>query len=236
MPVVIQVFSDYACPYCYLGNVIVRRAAAHTGVEIVHRAFQLPPVADQASERVAARIADGWRNSILPLAQTLGLTMRQPARTPLTRRAHEAAAWARTQGAFEPFQQALFQAVFAEHKDVNEMSVLREIAWRVGLHPQALESALHERQQADEVDEDLLIAETYGVTMVPTFIISGHQLRGVQDEAKLRRVIELARDGKLDAEAKKLPHLPITIKPSSTNGPSPANGPSSTNGGQTSHA
>ena len=41
MPVVVQVFSDYVCPYCYLGEVPLKKAAAVTGAEIVWRAFQL---------------------------------------------------------------------------------------------------------------------------------------------------------------------------------------------------
>lgn len=211
MPAVIQVFSDYVCPYCYLGEVAVRKAAAVTGAEIVWRAYQLresgPPKFEPGGERMNA----SWNNFIYPMAERLGVTIRQPSRAPLTRLAHEAAAWARTRHAFEAFHQRLFNAFFLEDRDIGDIAVLKEIAWHSGLNPADLEKAWSEKKMADDVDEDLLIARTYGVTMVPSFVIGGHLLAGVQEEAVLTRAIELAREGKLEAETKKLPHLPINI-------------------------
>ena len=211
MPVVVQVFSDYVCPYCYLGETPLRNAVAATGAEIVWRAFQLresgPPKFDPGSERMNT----SWNNSIFPMAERLGVKFNQPSHAPLTRWAHEAAAWARSKQHFGPFHQCLFKAFFLENKDIGEMATLKEIAWQAGLNPAELERTLMEKRMADEVEEDLLIARTYGVTMVPSFVIGGHVLAGVQDEAVLIRAIELAREGKLEAETKKLPHLPVNI-------------------------
>lgn len=211
MPVVVQVFSDYACPYCYLAEVPLRIAAAATGAEIVWRAFQLresdAPKAEPNSDRRNA----SWKNSVYPMAERLGVEIRQPSQIPPTRLAHEAAAWARSKNGFEQFHRRLFNAVFLEDKDLSDSAVLKEIAWQAGLNPADLEKALTENRMADEVDEDLLIARTYGITSVPSFVIGGHVLAGVQDEAVLIRAIELARDGKLEAETKKLPHLPVNI-------------------------
>lgn len=211
MPVVIQVFSDYVCPYCYLGAIPIGKAAAVTGAEVVWRAFQLresgPPKFEPRGERMNA----GWKNSIYPMAERLGVEMHQPSRLPLTRLAHEAAAWARSKDSFEQFHRRLFNAFFVEDKDFSELVVLKEIAWQAGLNPGELEKALAEQRMADEVDEDLLIARTYGITSVPSCVIGGHVLAGVQDEAILIRAIELARDGKLEAETRKLPHLPVNI-------------------------
>lgn len=210
MPVV-QVFSDYVCPYCYLGEFPLKKAAAVTDVEVVWRAFQLresgPPKFEPRGEHMNA----SWTNSIYPMAERLGAKINQPSRAPLTRLAHEAAAWARSKNSFEPFHQRLFKAFFVEDKDIGELSVLKEIAWQAGLNPADLERALTERLMADDVDEDLLIARTYGITSVPSFVIGGHVFAGVQDEAVLVRAIELASEGKLEAETKKLPHLPVNI-------------------------
>jgi predicted DsbA family dithiol-disulfide isomerase len=153
----------------------------------------------------------GWKNSICPMAEALDVEIRQPSRLPLTRLAHEAAAWARQQGRFDPFHQQLFKAYFVDDKDFSELSVLKEIAWQVGLNPTELEKALTEHRMAEEVAEDLLIAQTYGITSVPTFIIAGHLLCGVQEEAVFTKAIQLAQTGELEAETRKLPHLPISI-------------------------
>ncbi len=215
MSIVVQAFSDYVCPYCYLGEAILQRAAAATGAEVVHRAYQLsesgapPPNAQRLPD--AQRLKATWENTIYPMAAKLGVEIRQPSHSPSTRQAHEAAAWARRQGCFESFHAKLFRAHFVEDKDLSELSVLKEIAWQSGLNPAELEKVLAEDRTAEDVDEDLLIAQTYSVNFVPTFVLSGHLLRGVQEEAMLVKVIELAGAGKLDAETRKLPHLPVTI-------------------------
>ena len=216
MSVIIQVFSDYVCPYCYLGDVALQRAAAATGAIIVHRAYQLresqqpesgPPKLEPRGERMNSV----WENSIYPMAKGLGAKIHQPSRLPLTRLAHEAAAWARQQGRFDQFHRQLFNAFFIEDKDFSELSVLKQLAWNAGLNPNELERALTEHQMAEEVDEDLLIAQTYRISSVPSFVIAGHVLSGIQEEAVLIKAIELARTGDLAAETRKLPHLPINI-------------------------
>jgi predicted DsbA family dithiol-disulfide isomerase len=211
MPIIIQAFFDYVCPYCHLFEVALQRVAVATGAEVVRRAYQLNqsdlPKLDPRGERTRA----SWESSVYPMAEKICVEIRQPSRLPPTRLAHEAAAWARQQGCFERFHSNLFQAYFVEDKDLSELSLLKEIAWKSGLNPNELEKSLIEHRLAEEVDEDLLIAQTYGVTSVPTLVVAGHMLRGIQEEAVVINAIELARAGRLDAETRKLPHLPITI-------------------------
>jgi len=211
MPTVIQVFSDYVCPYCYLGEVALRRAATATGAEIVWRAYQLQDSDSSKIDSGDERKNTGWKTFVYPMAEALGVEIRQPSQIPDTRLAHEAAAWARSQGGFERFHQAIFNAYFTNDRDISDLAVLKEIAWQSKLNPAELEKALAENRMADDVDEDLLIGRTYGVNSVPAYVIAGHLFRGVQEEAVLTRAIELARDGKLDAETRKLPHLPVSI-------------------------
>lgn len=211
MSIIIQAFFDYVCPYCYLGEVVLKRAAAATGVEIIRRAYQLRESGPAKLDPRGDQLNTTWENSIYPLAKRLGIEMHQPSRLPLTRLAHEAAAWARQHGRFEQFHTTLFKSFFLEDKDLSELSVLKEVAWQSGLNPNELEQALTERRMAEEVDEDLLIGRTYGINSVPTFVIAGHLLRGVQEEAVLINAIELGSTGKFQAETRKLPYLPIGI-------------------------
>ena len=208
---IIQVFSDYTCPFCRLGGVALQRAALKTGAEVVWRAHQLrtagPPRLDPQGE-VLTR---GWQEQILPWAERLGIELRQPTRIPLTRAAHEAAAWARAQGRFTEFHEALFRAYFVEDADIDDVVILQELARRLGLEAADLAASLREQRFAEEVDEDLLIGQTYGVTGVPTFVIGGYLLYGVQEEAALVRAIEAARAGRPVLELKKLPTLPVNI-------------------------
>jgi predicted DsbA family dithiol-disulfide isomerase len=148
---------------------------------------------------------------VLPLAERFGVEIHQPSRLPLTRAAHEAAAWARTQGHFDDYHQALFRALYIEDRDFSEITTLKEIARSLGLDADDLEQSLNERRMADEVDEDLLIARTYGLRGVPACVIGGHVLFGLQDENTLVEAIRRAERHDPAPGAGPLPSLPISI-------------------------
>ena len=211
VPLTIQAFSDYVCPFCYLGEAALREAAAATGVVIVHRAFQLHPPGAPWLDPLGEELTRAWHETILPMAAKRGLKIHQPSRLPATRLAHEAAAWARTKSAFELFHQALFAAYFTEDKDLGELDVLKDVAFKLGLNPDDLAAALKIGAMAEEIDDDRIIAQTYGVTSVPNYVIGGHLLKGVQETASLVRAIEAVRSGAADEELRRLPHPPISL-------------------------
>ncbi len=160
-----------------------------------------------------AAMNNGWRDTVLPMAAALGVEMRQPSRLPLTRYAHEAAAWARAQGRFDEFHTAILRAHFVEDLDISVIETLQQLAWRLGLDAADLARVLNEQRHAEDVDEDLLIAESYGVRGVPAFVIGGQVLFGVQEEAALLRAIEAARKGEVvKTTAQPAPFVPITIQ------------------------
>lgn len=208
---VIQVFSDYACPFCYIGETTLSRALQVAGGEIVRRAWLLRVDGPPRLDPVGEAMNEGWRNTIYPMAERLGVEIRQPTRAPLTRMAHEAAAWARTQGRLEEFHQGLFKALFVEDQDIGDVEVLKDLAWKIGLNSSVLAGVLEGGEMTDEVDEDLLIARTYGINGVPTYVIGGHLIYGVQEDQALIRAIETAREGRFNGEMQKLPNLPINI-------------------------
>lgn len=178
---------------------------------MVFRAFLLradgPPKFDPHSEAFAA----AFSNNVLPLAARCGVEIHQPSRLPLTRAAHEAAAWARTQHRFDDYHQALFRALYIEDRDFSELATLKDIACSLGLDADDLAQSLNEHRMTDEVDEDLLIAQTYGIRGVPAYVIGGHVLFGVQDEATLIEAIRRAERHEPAPKAGPLPALPVNI-------------------------
>ena len=206
MAINIQVFSDYVCPFCWLGVGALSEAVAATGAEVIWRAHQLRPEGTPNLDPQGEYLQNAWRHAVYPLAERLGVEMRLPTRQPRTRLAHEAAAWARSQGRFAAYHEALFRAFFGEDRDLGETGVLREIAREVGADAEDLARALAEHRMADEVDEDLLIGRSYGITGVPAFVIGGYILSGVQAAGTLVNAVTQA--GRIDAPPG--PHLPVS--------------------------
>jgi len=145
------------------------------------------------------------------MAEQSGVEMKRPSHLPLTRLAHEAAAWAREQGRFEDFHRALFRAQFIEERDLGELETLKGIARDLGMNAGDLGRALTERRMADEVDEDLLIGQSYGVRGVPAYVIGGQILFGVQAASTLIEAIERASRMEPAPKPGVLPSIPINI-------------------------
>jgi predicted DsbA family dithiol-disulfide isomerase len=65
-----------------------------------------------------------WGDSVAPMAERLGVTMRFPPVKPRTRLAHEAAHWARAQGRFDDYHNEVFRAFFERGEDIGDVEVL----------------------------------------------------------------------------------------------------------------
>jgi predicted DsbA family dithiol-disulfide isomerase len=103
----------------------------------------------------------------------------------------QAAEYARDQGLFEPFHRAVFDAYFAEGRDIGQLDELRAIARAVGLDEAGLVAALEEKRYAERVLEDVTLASQIGITAVPAFIIGNRAIMGAQPYDVFEQVMEL---------------------------------------------
>src|SRR5438046_119799 len=95
-----------------------------------------------------------WSDSVAPLAERLGITMRFPPVKPRTRLDHEAAHWARAQGRFEDYHNEIFRAFFERGEDIGNVDVLIALALELGLDSQSLREALTSHEFATSVLAD----------------------------------------------------------------------------------
>lgn len=135
-----------------------------------------------------------WNNSVYPLAERLGVTMRLPPVQPRSRLAHQAAHWARAQGQFEKYNEALFRAFFEHGEDIGQVDTLVKLAADLGLDGASLREALDSRRYEASVLEDEREAAQMGLSGVPAFVADRRvALTGVQSLAGLQQLIERAR-------------------------------------------
>ncbi len=130
------------------------------------------------------------------VAAELGLPWGIRTKTYNSRRAQELGKWAEALGKGEAFHQAVFQAYFAEGRNIAALSVLKEIAEKIGLEGRRAEQVLTERTFKAAVDRDWEYARTCGITAVPTFMLAGRQVIGAQPYRALAELVS-AGGGKL---------------------------------------
>ncbi|MDO5739928.1 MAG: DsbA family oxidoreductase [Ornithinimicrobium sp.] len=185
----IDVWSDIACPWCYIGK---RRLEAALGdfehaedVEVVWHSFELDPNAPTpptetgvsalsrkygTADTVAAMMAN-----VTSVAAGEGLELRLQDTMHLnTRDGHRLLHLALETGG--PAQQgelkeALLDAYFVQALDVADHDVLRRVAVGVGLGESAVDGVLTSQDYDADVDADVAAAQAYGAGGVPFFVI-----------------------------------------------------------------
>lgn len=160
-------------------------------MEIVWRAFELRPEPVPALDPGGEYLEKVWRRSVYPLAEEIGLPMKLPPLQPRSRRAHEAAAWAKTMGKFNEYNEALFRAFFQFGRDIGDAAVLCDLAQQVGLDPSHLEVSLRDGEFTAGVLQDERTAADLALGGVPAFVVDRRvAVSGVQSVDALLELLD----------------------------------------------
>lgn len=165
-----------------------------SGVEVIWRAFELRPEPVPTLDPKGDYLEKAWKNSVYPLAERLGITMRLPPIQPRSRRAHEAAHWARSKGRFDDYHEAIFRAFFERGENIGSIEVLTSLASKLGMDALSLRQALESGDFTESVLADEREAQLLGINGVPAFIAERKAARtGVQPVETLKQLVESVR-------------------------------------------
>ena len=202
----VDVWSDIACPWCFVGKRHLERAVANVEprVEVVWHAYELNP---KASVKVDAtpyveRLARKYRCSVddaqsmidrmVAAGAQAGLDLRFDRVVPTnTFDGHRLVAWAQTLGKQSEMKERLLVAYMTEGANLGDRQVLSELAAEIGLHG-ASEMLEGDGFKAD-VREDEETAYRLGISGVPFFVVAGRfPLSGAQPPAAIAEAIQKA--------------------------------------------
>src|ERR1700735_1596197 len=205
----IDVWSDYACPWCALGlarlNVALGAFEHGENVTVAHRSFELdrhaPASSDRTAEEAVARkygmppeqVRAGHAR-LTALGAEAGFTFDfDRVRLGNTFDAHRLTQAAQGNEWEEALVERLFAAHFSEGRQLSDHDVLRDVARSVGLPDDVTEEVLGGTVYASDVRADEATATELGVTGVPYFLIGGAwPVPGAQDVETLRVLLERA--------------------------------------------
>ncbi|HTN80128.1 MAG TPA: DsbA family protein [Acidimicrobiales bacterium] len=187
------VWSDYLCPWCYLGR---DRTALfeRLGVSVTPLPYDLHPELPPVGRRVSrnGRLAEVLAY-IGTECDTVGLPFNPPEHIPNTRLALRAAEVVRTQWpeAFPAVDRALFEAVFVTGEDIGDAAVLGQVLARTGVDAQAVTAALDAGEGIAELRASMEAAHEAGVSGTPAWLLDGRLLiPGVQDHESIAIWVE----------------------------------------------
>ncbi len=188
----IEIWSDIACPWCYIGKRRFARALStfehREHVRVVWRSYELQPDAPRSSERpgttardmlaghlgVTPDAADGMHAQVTTVAAGEGLHYDFGSMVPAnTFDAHRLAHIVAASGdgdRVDEVVEALMSAYFERGLAVDDPEVLVQIAVDAGLDGDAVRTALTAGDGTEEVRADEATARSLGANGVPFFV------------------------------------------------------------------
>jgi len=196
----IEIWADYACPFCYIGKTTLDQAIEKLGikedVEIVYKAFQLDPNAPKVSTentithlskkyRVPYSEAEKMVNNVVLHGKNVGLDLRfDQVNETNTFDAHRLTKLVGKSNVTNELNKALYEAHFTKGINIAEFDNLIKIGESVGLDPKSMKELLSSNQFETEVKRDIEEANRKNIHAVPYFLINGRtSIKGAQSLA-----------------------------------------------------
>lgn len=209
--ITIDVWSDVACPWCYIGKrrlesgiSLFQESGGHAPeITVTYHSFELAPDAplDSAeNEEEFLAVSKGLDREqvramfqqVSAVASSVGLTYDFDHVTHAnTRRAHELIHFAAAHDKHHEMVEKLFAAHFVEDRHVGLISELADLAADLGLDREEVVAALEREEYSAAVREDEERAGELGITGVPFFVIDGrYGVSGAQEPSTFARALE----------------------------------------------
>jgi predicted DsbA family dithiol-disulfide isomerase len=194
-PVILEVFTDYVCPWCYLGDNRVKKIKQNYDIKVQVVHFPLHPETPAEGRTLLDLFGSGpedikAKNTRMKgLMEAEGLPYNERSHTYNSRLAQEIGSWAETQPSGSAIHDKFFEAYFVDRRNVGDAEVIIDVVKSAGLDEQEARAVLEERRFKPAIDADWEKSRNYGVTGVPTFVSNGRGLVGAQPYEALQQLV-----------------------------------------------
>ena len=182
----LEVFTDYVCPWCYLGDARVRKLKKNfdLNIKLVH--FPLhpeTPLEGRTLLELFRTSTDDIKEKNLRMKGLMdeeNLPYNNRTRTYNSRLAQEIGAWAETVQNDTSIHDNFFEAYFVKGLNIGSEEVILDVVTKSNLDIDEARSVIKNRTFKSNIDEDWEKSRKYGVTGVPTIVYAGQSLVGAQ--------------------------------------------------------
>jgi len=208
-PIKVDIWSDIACPWCYIGKRKFEAAVASSGipVEVEYHSFELSPgtpveMAGKHRDFLASHMgvdvgqAKAMLDRVSGIAESVGLHYDYDAlQTTNTVLGHQAIHYAKAHGKQLEMKERLMKAYFEEGRHVGRIPELADLAAEIGLDREDVVRSLTAGEYLAAVHADAAQAGELGIRGVPFFVLEGkYGVSGAQESATFVNVLQQVAD------------------------------------------
>ena len=203
----ITVYSDYVCPFCYLGRQALSayQETRDEQLEIAWHPFDLRRQKRGPDGEIDHSVDDGKDEAYYDEVRenVAQLKEKYDAEAMLgfddvpdvdSFDAQVAASYVDVEHPDQwlAFDEAILEALWVDGRDIGDPDVVADLAERVGLDGDEIRGAIGDETNRQRLEEAFMSAQQAGVSGVPTFVYDGHAARGAVPPEHLRRLVEAA--------------------------------------------
>jgi len=208
-PIKVDIWSDIACPWCFIGKRKFEAAVAASGipVEVEYHSFELSPDTPvefdgHHEEFLAAKMgvspeqAKAMGERVTGIAASVGLAYDyDKLQTTNTVLGHQAIHYAKAHGRQLEMKERLLKAYFEEGRHVGRIPELADLAAEIGFDREDVVRALTAGDYLDAVHADVALAGELGIRGVPFFVLDGkYGVSGAQESTTFENVLRQVAD------------------------------------------
>jgi predicted DsbA family dithiol-disulfide isomerase len=203
----IHIWSDVACPFCYIGREHLINALKLSGLKDIHlswHSFQLDPSIskEDEDESILTHLSVKKGMSLIQVEQMMGnvesmgrdagLTLNLSS-TPVynTLPCHLILQYAKSRGLGDAMKHTLLERHFVRNQNLSEVSNLNQALQEIGIIDMDASSILSDEQWMSKVEDDLYTAQQFNIRGVPFFVFDNkYALSGAQPVDVFVRVLK----------------------------------------------
>jgi predicted DsbA family dithiol-disulfide isomerase len=193
------VYSDYICPFCYIGNHRLQKLRDQYDLKINWRFLEIHPETSAIGEPIDSLDypSETWQTMLenlrqlaneedIPLGEIDFITNSRNALV-----LSEAAKYCGKEH-FYALHDRLFKAYFVEGKNIGSQEVLEQIAMECNIDKETIDDAWQNTDHSEQLTRNYVLAREQDIQSVPSFIFADQILTGVVSEAAFRKAARIA--------------------------------------------
>ncbi len=186
-------YSDYICPFCYLGEAIIEKLKSRFDIEMEHIGIEIHPETPDEGVDLRGKISgtEEMYENLRCRGKEYGLNFCDIRLLSNSRKALIVGEYARKVGKNAEFTHEVFKAYFEGCLDIGKEAVIFELAQKVGLSKKEVEDCLNNPLYQNSFANNCAEARKLDIWSVPTFIINGkYRIEGAQLEETFVELFE----------------------------------------------
>lgn len=189
------VYSDYICPFCYIGFHRIEKLKERFNLEVEWEPFELHPETPKEGfkmDRISfpREYLDMVMANVRRLADEDGLVIKFSGKLPNSRLALFISEFSRIKGKFDEFHKLVFEEYWKEGKDIGDLSLLLDLAESIGLVKDEILDYIKSDEPINKLNKNMFELGKCGINGVPTFLIGNQFVIGAQPYEVFEKVIK----------------------------------------------